>query len=143
MAIRHRRGNYTDFDPSKMVAGEIAVVQSSDPNTGSGKAMYIAPTAGDVKRLAFVEDVDQRVYNLTDEIAQDINEQISDNVTAAQTAANQAAVSAQAAAESAQAFALAFTDSTNQGNIIITAEGSTTFNDATDDGNIVINTKSS
>ena len=57
MALRHRRGVYTDFDPSKMVAGEIAVVQSGDPNTDSGQAVYACQVAGTAKRLVFVEDI--------------------------------------------------------------------------------------
>ena len=33
MAILNRRGNFGDFDPSKMCAGEFAVVQHGDGNT--------------------------------------------------------------------------------------------------------------
>ena len=51
MAIQNRRGQYTHFDPSKMVAGEFAVVQSGDENTTSGKAVYMAFGSGDVQRL--------------------------------------------------------------------------------------------
>lgn len=65
MAIQNRRGQYTDFDPSKMVAGEFAVVQSGDENTTSGKAVYMAFGSGDVQRL--VTD---------DEVSAEISEQI-------------------------------------------------------------------
>ena len=109
MAIKHRRGQYSDFDPSKMVAGEVAVVQSGDPNTSSGKSMYIAPTSGSVKRLAFVEDVEEIVYNLTESIAQEINDEVADDVEAAQTAAREAA-----------RHVTHFTDANSDGNIVIT-----------------------
>ena len=52
MAIQNRRGIYSDFDPTKMVEGEFAVVQSGDPNTSDGKAVYIAQTTGTAERVA-------------------------------------------------------------------------------------------
>lgn len=58
MAIQNRRGAYVDFDPTKMVAGEFAVVQSGDENTDDGKALYVAPTTGSVKRIPFAEELD-------------------------------------------------------------------------------------
>lgn len=116
MALRHRRGAYSDFDPQKMVSGEVAAVQSGDPNTSDGEAVYSCQNAGTVKRLAFVEDVEEQVYNLTDGISDAINERIADNVTAAQTAANNAAASAIAAAN----HITKFTDSDSNGNIVIT-----------------------
>lgn len=57
MAIQNRRGQYTDFDPAKMVAGELAVVQSGDPNTSDGKAVYVAFQSGTSKRLATYDDI--------------------------------------------------------------------------------------
>lgn len=119
MAIRHRRGNYTNFDPSKMVAGEIAVVQSGDPNTGSGKSMYIAPTAGAVKRVAFIDDIEQEVYNITDDIAAEFNGEVADSVTRAETAATNAEASATSAAQHVTRFA----DANLDGNIVITIGG--------------------
>lgn len=57
MAIKNRRGVYTDFDPTKMVEGEFAIVQSGDPATESGEAVYICSTTGSAKRLASYTDV--------------------------------------------------------------------------------------
>ena len=51
MAIQNRRGVYTDFDPTKMKPGEFAIVQSGDPNSTDGKAVYICTTTGVVRRL--------------------------------------------------------------------------------------------
>ena len=61
MAIQNRRGSYTNFDPSKMVAGEFAVVQANDPNTSDGKAVYLALTSGVVMRLVFASEVSDLV----------------------------------------------------------------------------------
>lgn len=59
MAIQNRRGAYANFDPTKMVAGEFAVVQTGDPNVDSGNALYLAFSAGNVKRLVTAEDVQE------------------------------------------------------------------------------------
>ena len=66
MAIQNRRGVYSDFTPTKMVPGELAVVQSGDPNNTSGKAVYAAfGTSGDVKRLATEDDLSKKVNTET------------------------------------------------------------------------------
>lgn len=66
MAIQNRRGVYTDFDATKMVAGEYAVVQSGDPNNTNGTAVYICFQNGSAKRLILVEDLDAVVGSLGD-----------------------------------------------------------------------------
>lgn len=58
MAIRNRRGVYSDFDKTKMVDGEFAVVKSGDPD-GSGKAVYISFESGTADRLALFEDLEE------------------------------------------------------------------------------------
>lgn len=121
MALRHRRGVYSDFDPSKMVSGEIAHVQSGDPNTTSGESVYGCQVAGTAKRLAFIEDVQEEVINLTGDIADTINEGVRDNVTAAQTAASNAAASAAQASNYVAHFADLYSD----GNIVITIGANT------------------
>ena len=57
MAIQFRRGDYADFDPDQMVAGEPAVVQSGDSTTTTGKGVYVCFTPGDVQRLATYEEM--------------------------------------------------------------------------------------
>ena len=57
MAIQNRRGDYNNFDPTKQVAGEFAVVLTNDPNTDDGKSVYIAYGAGNVKRLATYQEI--------------------------------------------------------------------------------------
>ena len=39
--IQHRRGAYADYDPTKVLPGELVVVQSDDPATDDGKSIYI------------------------------------------------------------------------------------------------------
>lgn len=90
MAIQNRRGAFADFDPTKMVAGEFAVVQTGDPNADDGKAVYMAFSAGSVKRLATYEDMQQSIADATDDIAQNIENAVADDVEAAQQAAEQA-----------------------------------------------------
>ena len=57
MAIQLRRGEYSDFDTSRLLAGELAVVLPGDPTVSDGKMLYIAFASGDTKRLATWEDV--------------------------------------------------------------------------------------
>ena len=52
MAIQNRRGLYEDFDPSKMIEGELAVVKDGDPDSKDGASLYYSPTTGVVKRLS-------------------------------------------------------------------------------------------
>lgn len=66
MAIQNRRGIHTDFDATKMVAGEFAVVQSGDPNNTNGTSVYICFQNGSAKRLTLIEDLDAVVGSLGD-----------------------------------------------------------------------------
>ena len=56
MAIQHRRGNYVDFDKSKMVTGEFAFVINGDPNTPDGTGVYASFGDGNVQRLVTYEE---------------------------------------------------------------------------------------
>jgi len=61
MAIQLRRGVYADFQPAKMVAGEVAVVTSGDPSTITGKAIYVCYAPGVVQRFVTDEEVAAQV----------------------------------------------------------------------------------
>ena len=65
MAIQNRRGSYADFDPTKMLPGEFAVVLSNDPSDNSGYAVYMCFASGVVKRLVFSEQLALRQDALT------------------------------------------------------------------------------
>lgn len=108
MAIQNRRGSYTHFDPTKMVAGEFAVVQQNDPNATDGKSVYIAFSPNDVKRLATHEELEN--YNQEAQLAAEAAEEAQEAAeaaladvqtlkTATETAAGNAAQSAQDAAD--------------------------------------------
>lgn len=57
MAIQMRRGSYSDFVPSRMLAGEFAVMTSDDPNTPDGKSAYVALSPNDVERILTETDL--------------------------------------------------------------------------------------
>ena len=57
MAIQHRRGGYSDFDPTKMKPGEYAVMLSGDPQATDGEGVYMAFGAGRVKRMATLDEL--------------------------------------------------------------------------------------
>lgn len=82
MAIQHRRGAYTNYDPTKLVPGEIAVVQSGDPIATDGKAVYIAITAGSAKRLILYDEAQGIIQNYVLEQTQDIIDDIHEGVEA-------------------------------------------------------------
>lgn len=90
--IQHRRGSYNDYDPSKLLPGEIAVTQSNDPNSPDGRAIYIATAAGNVKRLASADE-------LKSDIETALQDAIPKFVDEATQKAQDAADRAEAAAE--------------------------------------------
>ena len=57
MAIQHRRGNYSDFDPTKTKPGEYAVMLEGDPHATDGEGVYMAFGAGRVKRMATLDEL--------------------------------------------------------------------------------------
>ena len=125
MAIQMRRGDYADFDPTKLVAGELAVVTSGDPNSDTGRALYICFEPGVVKRVTDYEDLIDQINAATQEIQQRFTNAVkqsardalsfaesasssagtASSASESATAASQSASSAQAAAESAAAAA--------------------------------------
>ena len=102
MAIQNRRGNYSDFVPSKMLPGEFAVVQNGDPNSTDGKAVYMAFQTGDVRRLATYNELQTEVSNAAEEIAQDITDDFEQQITPLVNSASQSASNASASATQAQ-----------------------------------------
>lgn len=59
--IQFRRGMYSDFDTSKIHPGEPVAILGNDPSVPSGKALYIAFAANDVRRLCSIEDISEMV----------------------------------------------------------------------------------
>lgn len=98
MAIQHRRGIYDRFDPSKLVAGEWAVVLSGDPNADDGRGAYVCFAAGIVKRVATFEDMTENIAN----IEQDLIATLTQNVGAAVAKAEKAAEDCEGITEAEQ-----------------------------------------
>jgi len=100
MAIQNRRGAYTNFDPTKLKPGEFAIVQSDDPSSTNGRAVYICTTTGNVLRL--VSDVELTDYNSAAEAILEAVQQQSDNVQIVYQNTLAKANEASASADSAQ-----------------------------------------
>lgn len=76
MALIVRKGEYSDFDPSKLKSGEWAAVIEDDPDSKDGKAIYMCFSAGNVKRMATYEDMKDNMENLTDDMLEFLTENI-------------------------------------------------------------------
>lgn len=87
MAIQNRRGAFANFDPSKMLPGEFAVVQSGDTSTSDGKSVYIAFQSGQVKKLATYTDIQDAVESATDELIEEVTQGLEEDVQRAEEAA--------------------------------------------------------
>lgn len=85
MAIKIRRGAYSNYDASQLLQGEMALVTSGDPSTTDGIGLYIASSDGTAKQIAFSDQV----------------EDAADSATAAATDAETYAEQAQTAAAQA------------------------------------------
>ena len=96
--IQNRRGGYVDFDPTKLLPGEFAIVQVDDPNTPNGHAIYIAITSGNVVRLATADEI--AAYNAQ---AHDILIQVQNSASSVSDLASEVRSKAVDAANSAQA----------------------------------------
>lgn len=101
MAIQMRRGVYADFDPSKLVEGEIAFVLGGDEASHDGKSVYVCFGNGNVKRFSTYDDM---VYEIGEKIDSDFDSILANmtrNVNAAVTSANNSAARADGATANA------------------------------------------
>lgn len=106
MAIQNRRGSYSDFDKSKLVSGEWAVVTSGDPASNSGRSVYMCFEPGQVKRMATYEDMTDNITNATADVVKAANDSLQPLVTQAKNSQTAAANSQTEAAKSAKAAAV-------------------------------------
>ncbi len=65
MAIQHRRGDYNDYRPNKMLSGELAVTLQNDPKAVDGKALHVAFGPSTEKTLMTFEDAEGMVEDAT------------------------------------------------------------------------------
>ncbi len=91
MAIQHRRGIYSRFDPARLVAGEWAIVLSGDTSASDGMAAYICFAAGKVKRVATFEDMAENIAAANEQLIQQLTTELTTNLNTAATRANDAA----------------------------------------------------
>lgn len=102
MAIQTRRGIYDDFDPAKMLPGELATVTSGDPGANDGRSVYACFAAGDVKRMATYEDMQENISQATQDIQEEFTDQLNNKIFQAETAISQAQSATSAANIAAQ-----------------------------------------
>lgn len=102
MAIQTRRGNYADFDPDKMLPGELATVTSGDPGAKDGRSVYACFAAGDVKRMATYEDMEENIDRATQDVQEAFSAQLTQKISQADTAISQAQSATSAANTAAQ-----------------------------------------
>ena len=113
MAIQNRRGAYGDFDPSKLLPGEWAVVLSGDTNASDGLACYMCFKAGVVKRMATYEDMIDNIAATSGElIAEEVDRQCKEAIQECKAATNSANI-AITNANSAAANAVSVATSAN------------------------------
>lgn len=77
MAIQMRRGDYEDFDPSRMQPGEWAVCESGDSEK---QQVWMCFAPGIVKRLGTVEDLKKYLLDLATKEELDIERKRIDNI---------------------------------------------------------------
>ena len=102
MAIQTRRGIYDDFEPAKMLPGELATVTSGDPGADDGRSVYACFAAGDVKRMATYEDMQENISQATQDVQGDFTAQLTQKISQADTAISQAQTATSAANIAAQ-----------------------------------------
>lgn len=93
--IKVRRGSYTDFDKTKMNAGEPAVTTSGDPNAIDGKGVYMGVGPGQVKQVAMIEDIEDILNNALDGAVDEATQQAEAEADRAEAAATQLASTVQ------------------------------------------------
>jgi len=113
MAIQNRRGNYADFDPQKMVAGEWAVVQSGDPNSTRGKAVYMAFNVGDIERMATYEDMQENIVSATSDVQAQFASELTQTINDANSAVDDMQTSIDNEIQSASDTVATLTTNTN------------------------------
>ena len=97
MAIQMRRGNYADFDASKMVAGEFGICLDNG-------YVYITLSAGNAVRLGTADTIEDALA-LVQQYSESAS-QSADNASASATSSGESAVAAETNAENAEAWAV-------------------------------------
>lgn len=115
MAIQMRRGAYGNFDDSKLLPGEWAIVLQDDPSAQDGLAAYISFAAGTSKRIATWNDLLDWLNNNKPEVYAAFTTAVDDARNAAESA-NINASAASAAADSANKAATSANNAASSAN---------------------------
>lgn len=115
MAIQMRRGAYGNFDDSKLLPGEWAIVLQDDPSAQDGLAAYISFAAGTSKRIATWNDLLDWLNNNKPEVYAAFTTAVDDARNAAESA-NTNASAASAAADSANKAATSANNAASSAN---------------------------
>lgn len=67
MAITHRKGDYNDYDPSRMRPAEFGITLMNDPKAVDGRAVHIAFAPGSEKTLMTFEDAEGMIEDAAEE----------------------------------------------------------------------------
>lgn len=110
---RQRGGPYSKFDKTKTLPREFQIVESGDPNSKDGRAVYIAFEAGEPKRLSTYEDMQEDIDNATEEIQGTLTAGVDKKIKEADAAIT-SAKSATTKANTATTNANKATDSANK-----------------------------
>lgn len=109
--MQQRGGPYNQFDKSKTLPKEFQFVNSGDPNTSDGRAIYATFESGDPKRLSTYEDMSNdlalALAGLEEEYLGSIT-QATQNAINATSQASSAATAANQAAQEANEIIDAF-----------------------------------
>ena len=109
--MQQRGGPYNQFDKSKTLPKEFQFVNSGDPNTSDGRAIYATFESGDPKRLSTYEDMSNdlalALAGLEEEYLGSIT-QATQNAINATSQASSAATAANQAADEANEIIDAF-----------------------------------
>ena len=99
MTIQNRRGLYADFNRNRLAPGEWAVVLSGDPNSETGRSVYVCFAPGQVERMVTYEDLLENINSLTDEIKELFTADVKEAIRLAMEATTKATQATSAAVE--------------------------------------------
>jgi len=96
-----RRGQFSRFDPTRLLPGEWAVVLGGDDGAADGRTVYVCFAAGTVKRMATIEDMAEAVQAAIEDVSDEVAQQLAAEIRAAIADAEEATESASDAANAA------------------------------------------
>ena len=89
MAITHRKGDYNDYDPSRMRPAEFGITLKHDPKAVDGRAVHIAFAAGEDKTLMTFEDAETMIEIAAEEATAAATSQAQQYATNSQNSATE------------------------------------------------------